>query len=347
MIPPIVLYVLVEFSIYLIVTLSLNLEVGFAGIPQFGRVLAVIAGAFAVGAIPGRIMAAILGYPAGAEYASYQYNYKILTAVNKILENDPLLSIALFVSSLVIAMILGAVIGYITSRPAIRLKEAYLGITLLAMGDVLMLIGWYYTPLIGGTTSIMVPDPFRWTGELRFTAAAFTILGIALLVLVFVERLARSPFGRILRAMRDAELAAIVYGKDIVKLRTHALIVGSSLAALGGALYVFFVGSCTAIAFTRLTWTFWPWAFMMLGGTGNNVGVLVGVLVFSTVRTLIYSYKGVLSAIIPISPTWLEYLLVGLAIVLIALFRPQGLIPEKPALTLPRKRIEEIARSKS
>ena len=181
MIPPIVLYVLVEFSIYLIVTLSLNLEVGFAGIPQFGRVLAVIAGAFAVGAIPGRIMAAILGYPAGAEYASYQYNYKIITAVNKILENDPLLSIALFVSSLVIAMILGAVIGYITSRPAIRLKEAYLGITLLAMGDVLMLIGWYYTPLIGGTTSIMVPDPFRWTGELRFTAAAFTILGLSLI----------------------------------------------------------------------------------------------------------------------------------------------------------------------
>ncbi|MEM2757006.1 MAG: branched-chain amino acid ABC transporter permease, partial [Sulfolobales archaeon] len=139
-VPPVVLYILVDFSVYLIVTLSLNIEAGYAGLPQFGRVLAVITGALVAGAIPGRILAALYGYPYGAEYAYYEFNYKIVNDINSILENSPILSIGIFLITLLIAMALGAAIGYLTSRPAIRLKEAYLGITLLAMGDVVMLI---------------------------------------------------------------------------------------------------------------------------------------------------------------------------------------------------------------
>jgi branched-chain amino acid transport system permease protein len=81
---------------------------------------------------------------------------------------------------------------------------------------------------------------------------------------------------------------------------------------------------------------------MMLGGIGNNLGMLVGVFVFSVIRTLIYAYKTELTAFIPISPQWFEYILVGLAIIVLVLFRPQGLLPEKPALTLPKKEIEKI-----
>jgi len=294
-------------------------------------------------------VAAIIGQPWGAEYAYHLYKYKLVYQINTVLATNPLLSIAMLIFTLIVTAGLGAFIGYITAYPAIRLREAYLGITLLAFGDALQIIAWNYEPLVGATEGVMVPDPFRWigTGTVRFVSATFIILGIAILIFLYVERLDKSPFGRVLKAMRDSELAAQVYGKDILKLRAQALITGSALAAIGGALWAFYVGSMKAITYNRLVWTFWPWAYMMLGGTGNNVGVLVGVLVFSTIRTLIYSYKGVLSAIIPISPTWLEYLLVGLAIILIVLFRPQGLIPEKPALTLPRKRIEEIAGSKS
>ncbi|HDD25503.1 MAG TPA: branched-chain amino acid ABC transporter permease, partial [Acidilobales archaeon] len=182
-------------------------------------------------------------------------------------------------------------------------------------------------------------------GHIRFVGATFIILGVAILIFIFIEKLGRSPFGRALKAMRDSEVAAKVYGKDIPRLRAQALIVGSALAAVGGALWAFYTGSMKAITYNRLVWTFWPWAYMMLGGTGNNVGVLIGVLVFSTVRTLIYSYKGLLTTIIPVNPAWLEYILVGLAIVLIVMFRPQGILPEKPALTLPREKIEKIRES--
>ncbi len=345
-VPPLLLNILINFAVGLIVTLSLNLEVGYAGIPQFGRVLAVLVGAITAGAIPGRILAAMLGQPCGAEYAYHLINYKLVYQINTILAKNPLLSVGVFIFTLIIAALLGAFIGYITAYPAIRLREAYLGITLLAFGDALQVIAWNYEPLVGATEGVMVPDPFRCigAGPIRFLSATLIILGIAILIFLYVERLGRSPFGRALKAMRDAEIAAKVFGKDIPRLRAQALMTGSALAAIGGALWAFYVGSMKAITYNRLVWTFWPWAYMMLGGTGNNVGVLVGVLVFSTVRTLVYSYKSLLAGIIPISPVWLEYILVGLAIVLIALFRPQGLIPEKPALTLPRKRIEEIIR---
>jgi len=362
-IPPIVLHVMFEFAIALIVTLSLNLEVGVAGIAQFGRVLAVMVGGFVAGAIPGRLLTLMfkdriieviardmemLGIKDPvSEYYNHMINFKLVAKITEILSHDPLLSVGIFVFTLVVAALVGAAVGYITAFPAIRLKAAYLGITLLAFGDVLMIVGWNYDPIVGGTQGVNVPDVFRWVGAgtPRFLAATFTVLGLAILVLIFVERLVRSPFGRALKAMRDAELAAKVYGKDIVKLRSHALILGSALAAIGGALYIMYVGSCKAITFTRLTWTFWPWAFMMLGGTGNNLGVAFGVLVFVIVKTIVVMYRGGLAPYVPFDPVWLEYTLVGLAIVLIALFRPQGILPEKPVLTLPRERIESVAKA--
>ncbi|MDK2372718.1 MAG: branched-chain amino acid ABC transporter permease [Candidatus Korarchaeota archaeon] len=343
---PLVLSILVNMAVFLIVTLSLNLETGFAGIPQFGRVLAVIAGAIGAGAIAGRMMAAMMGLPAGIEYVGDQ-NFVIVGELNKALESNPLLSIGALILSLAVAAVMGGIMGYLASYPAIRLKEAYLGITLLAFGDALQIVGMYYDPLAGGTAGIVVPDVFRFvgTGEIRFLSSTLIILGIAILVYLYVQSLARSPFGRALKAMRDNELAAKVYGKDIVNLRAKTLIIGGALAGMGGALWTLYTGSFKALTYNRLTWTFWPWAFMMLGGTGNNLGIVLGTLVFSTVRSLIYAYKTELTAFIPINPNWLEYLLIGVIIIAIALFRPQGILPEKPELPLSRKKIESIRAS--
>ncbi len=340
---PLLLSILINMAIFLIVTLSLNLETGFAGIPQFGRVLAVLAGAIAAGAIAGRIMAAMFGMPWGVEYVGDQ-NLQIVEKLNSIFSQNPGLSIAMLIMSLIIAAAFGGFIGYIVSYPAIRLKEAYLGITLLAFGDALQIIGKYYDPLAGGTAGIVVPDLFRFvgTGKIKYLGSTMIILGIAILVLIYVQSLAKSPFGRALKAMRDNELAAKVYGKDIVKLRAQALIIGGALAAIGGALWATYTGSFKALTYNRLTWTFWPWAFMMLGGTGNNYGIVLGTLIFSIFRSLIYAYKSELTNYIPINPNWLEYMLIGSIIVLIALFRPQGILPERPELPLSRKRIEEI-----
>jgi branched-chain amino acid transport system permease protein len=336
-----ILQITLNFSIGVIVTLSLNLEVGYLGIPQFGRVLTVLIGAVIVGGVIGRIVALYLGYPAGLEYVGYE-NFKIVSAINSVLAANPFLSISILILTLVLAGLVGGVVGYLTAYPALRLKEAYLGITLLAFGDIAQIICWNYEPIAGGTVGVNIIDPFRFTGEYRIYIAIGFILFMALLIYIYIERLTNSPFGRALRASRDSETASRVYGKDIVRLRAQTLIIGGAISAIGGALWALYSLSFKAITYTRLLWTFYPWAYMMLGGTGNNLGIVLGVFLFSTLRTLIIMYKDYIPITQYIQPARLEYILVGLTIVLVVLLRPQGILPEKPVRTLPKKRIERL-----
>ena len=169
------------FGIYLIIALSLNLEFGYAGIPNFGKLLAVAGGAFAVGFFPGRIIAWLFGIGPGLDYIDR--NAEIIWGVNQVLWNNPTIALALFFATLAIAGVIGAVLGFISCYPAIRLRHDYLAITLLAMGEAIRIIGYYYPPIIGGTLGIIVPDPFGWAGELRYTVSTLFILGIALLLL--------------------------------------------------------------------------------------------------------------------------------------------------------------------
>ncbi len=338
------LTILIDFAIFTIVTLSLNLEVGFTGIPQFGRVIAVIAGAFAVGAIPGRLLAWFMGLPHGLSYAEDAVNYKVVPQLSEVLAGNAFLAVVFFLFSLVLAALCGAAIGWLASRPAIRLREAYLGISLLAFGDFFMWAGHNWEPLVGGTTAVFVPDPFRIVWGYRFQAVVITMLVVTLLIYLYVERLTRSPFGRALRMLRDSDVAAGVSGKNIVRVRTQSLMIGSALAAVAGGMYVIYTGTCTAIGFTRLTWTFWPWAYMMLGGIGSNAGVVLGVLLLTTMRSIITVYRFKLFGFLTvwgIDPLWLEYALMGLVIVVVVLFMPHGLIPAKVEPILPLGRVKK------
>ncbi|RLI37979.1 branched-chain amino acid ABC transporter permease [Candidatus Bathyarchaeota archaeon] len=337
-----VLSVLLEFSIFLIVTLSLNIETGLTGVPQFGRVLCVTAGAFIVGGLCGRIVAWMLGRECGWAYAHHTVNYPLITEINSILMTNLGLSVLVFIMYLVFAAIAGGFFGWLISRPAIRLREAYLGISLLAFGDLLYWIGYNWEPLVGATNAVHVPDPFRSIWTYRYEAVTIVYFLIALFMLFIAEKLVRSPFGRDLKMLRDCELAAQVYGRDIVKVRTLSLIIGGAMAGVAGSLWVVYTGSCYAGTFTRLMWTFWPWAYMMLGGIGSNLGVALGVLIFVILRTMIMIYRMSLKPYLPFDPVWLEYTLCGLALVIIVLFRPYGLVPEKPVSTLPREQIEEM-----
>ncbi|MBS3978145.1 MAG: branched-chain amino acid ABC transporter permease [Syntrophomonadaceae bacterium] len=342
---PMILTILIDFAVFAIVTMSLNLETGLTGIPQFGRVLAVIAGAFAVGAIPGRIMAAFMGLPFGADYTQDIIQFQIAPEITATLSASWVLSLLFFLLCLVVAAVSGAVIGWLTSRPAIRLKEAYLGISLLAFGDFFMWVGHNWAPLVGGSTSVFVPDPFRIFGEARFEAVVIVIFLAAMLVYVYLNRLASSPFGRTLKMVRDNEISASAAGKDVTKIRTQSLVIGSILAAIAGGLYVIYTGTVTATGYSRLVWTFWPWAFMMLGGIGSTTGVLLGVMVLTIMRTIITVYRFEIFGFLMewgINPLWLEFTLMGAVIVGVILFLPHGLVPEKVQSILPAKRLERV-----
>jgi len=340
-----VLIILVDFAVFGVITMSLNLEAGYTGIPQFGRLLAVIAGAFAVGALPGRLMALIMGLPWGTDYTIDTVNFVVAPQLTEALANSWLLSLGFLILCVVVAAASGAGIGWLTSRPAIRLKESYLGISLLAFGDFFMWVGHNWVPLVGGSTSVFVPDPFRIFGGGRFQAVVVVIFLATMLVYVYLNRLTRSPFGRTLKMLRDNEMAASAAGKNKTKIRTQSLMIGAMLAAIAGGLYVVYTGTVTAMGYSRLTWTFWPWAFMMLGGIGSTTGVLLGVMVLTIMRAVITIYRfqvfGFLMAW-GINPLWLEFSLMGAVIIGVILFLPHGLAPERVEPILPFSRVNKL-----
>ncbi len=338
------------FAIYLIVSLSLNLEHGYAGIPNFGKVLAVAGGAFVAGFFPGRLVALISNigtaqYNGFWDYSSTAYHTTIVDEINKVLTGNPAFSIAILLLSILVAALVGAGLGYVASFPAIKLREDYLAIILLAMGESIRVIGHNFQPIVGGQWGVFIPDVFGWAGDLRYLAVLFFIGGMCILVFLFQERLVRSPLGRMLRATRDNENVAEALGKNVTSIRMKVIMVAAMIGAIAGALDAFKTGGVTASMYHRETWTFWPLVMVVLGGAGNNTGVVAGVFVFTLLRRGIDFFKGSLDPFVPFSVVWLEPLLMGVILILILMYRPEGIIPEKPISTLKETNLEKLKKS--
>lgn len=355
------------FSVYFIVTSSLNIEFGYTGIPNFGKVLAVSGGAFVAGFLPIRFLGELTGITRGLqafghneilvtcvrEFAfrkEFEYvlqrmdyvrdNVAISTCLNRLLAQDPLLSFSVLLLTILAAAAVGGVLGYVSSYPAIRLREDYLAMTLLAMGEVLFVIGYNVPELVGGTLGVSTVDVYQWVGPgSRFLLATLVLLLAAIAAYLYMERLSTSPLGRVMKAVRDRELAAEVLGKDVVKVRQQVLVVSSAMAAVAGALWALYLGGVIALSYDRVTWTFWPWVMVIIGGAANNLGVVLGTAIFVTSRKVIDFYKGGLQFLLPFDVVWLDRLALGIVLIAMLIARPEGILPEKPRLTLPRYKI--------
>ncbi len=341
----IIINIALWFGMYTIVSLSLNLEFGYAGIPNFGRALAVLMGAVAVGGIVNRILMAAFGIHGDLVSASG----KVMTIANSIIAHNPLYGIGLLILCLVISMIIGAIAGALFILPSAKLSEDYLAITLLAISEVAFMVCKYDIPIIGGYYGVSIPDVLAFVpGQERVPVFTAITLVIAFLVYLFVEKLTNSPFGRLLRAMRENESVVEAYGKSVMTLRIKASIIGSAIAALAGALYSMYTVNVIATSFSRVEWTFYPFLMVLLGGAGNNKGVVLGTLTFVTARCLLTMYKFEISAFLhlPFEAVWLQYMLFGFLMYLVLLYKPEGLIREKPIFTKPIKKLaKKLAQS--
>jgi len=318
------------FAVYVIVNLSLNLEFGYTGIPNFGKVLAVGAGAFVAASVPGRIFASL----AGIEGDYIADNLLIVSQINVWLVDNVGIGFAVFFLTLGVAAAVGGGLGLVTSYPAIRLRGDYLAITLLAFGESIRIIGNNFTPLVGGTLGVQIPDPLSFLpNEIRFPVATLGMVLIAIVVFVYSEKMIRSPLGRLLRAVRDNEVAAESLGKNSKQIRIKIIIVSAALAAIGGALYAFYVGGTIAFAYDRASWTFWPFLMILIGGLANNKGIVVGTFIFVLIRKLIIFFKDSFEGFVPFDVVWLDFLLLGIILLAVLLYRPQGIFKEKPTPT--------------
>ncbi len=334
----IIITIALWFGLYTIVTLSLNLEYGFAGIPNFGRALAVLMGAVAVGGVVNRMLIMYFGIEGDLVTASAQ----VRSLMNEIIASHPAYGLGMLLLYLLIAAGLGAITGALFILPSAKLSEDYLAITLLAISEVMFMVCNYDTAIIGGYYGVSTPDVLAFVpGEDRMLVFTVITLLVSLVVYLFVSRLTNSPFGRLLRAMRENESVVEATGKSVMILRIKTTSIGSAIAALAGALYSLYSVNVIATSFSRVEWTFYPFLMILLGGAGNNRGVVVGTLTFVIVKILLTIYKHEIRTLLhlPFEAVWLEYILFGLLMYFVLLYRPEGLLREKPIFSEPIKKI--------
>jgi len=319
------------FGIYAILALSFNLEYGYSGQPNLGKVFFFSVGAYVAGALVAHSIAALTGYRQNL-FTAQAASARLLFATA-----NPGAMLGLFLAALVLAAIAGALFGVLASYPALRLRGDFLAIVLIAVGEVSRVFVRTYEPIAGGNIGLGgVPSPFGFLGD-RTGRAAFSVvaLGLALLVFLYVERLSNSPLGRMLKSVRDDELVANVLGKRTPWVKAQVLAVGGGMAALAGVLWSFWYQTVAADDFIPQT-TFLVVAMVLLGGAGNHRGALLGAIVMTLLdhvtRASFYAILG-LTIDLPFDINYLRYIVIGLLMILILRFRPEGLLPERPVKT--------------
>jgi len=225
---------------------------------------------------------------------------------------------------------LAAIIGAIALR---NLREIYFAVTTLGAVSALYLLVEIYTPLFDGYNGVYgLINPGQTALNLTYNGYRIGLLVVVFVLLflayLLIQRLSRSPFGRMLRSVREDERAAAAYGRPGLSAKYRAYLFGAALAGLTGCLFAVFIS-----AFNPSAWT--PqellviYAAILVGGRGNPRGVILGVFV-------VYIGFIELTRFLP-SPASrpdfgpaMRQVLIGLMIILMLRFRPQGLFPERP-----------------
>jgi branched-chain amino acid transport system permease protein len=272
---------------YALVAIGLNVVVGQAGLLDLGYV-----GFFAVGA----------------------YVAALFTSPNSELTKLP------FLVTLPLAMVITMIFGVILGAPTLRLRGDYLAIVTLGFGEIVRLLADNVEPLRGQSGFERVGTDA--SGASVFAGATewyWVTVTVIIAVLVLVGNLERSRVGRAWVAIREDEDVAEIMGVPTFRFKIWAFVIGAAIGGLSGALYAGKLGFVNNQSFDVVTSMLFL-AAVILGGSGNKVGVLLGAVVIAYVPlrfVQIAEYK---------------YLIFGAALIILMIFRPQGLLGARQRL---------------
>lgn len=315
----IVLGVLIKAAVYGISAMSLNLEFGYAGMLNFGQVGFMLVGGYTFALLVphelGRAGTAGGSWPVWA--------------------------------AIIAAMLAGVLLGLVLGGPTVRLRGDYLAIVTIAIAEILRLTVRSFSGLgqsfgvikytssfndlmpgfvRGWAESLDVPENQLWL----FIVAWTTVL----VVLGLIALMIRSPWGRVLRAIRDDEDAVRALGKNAFWYKLQVLMIGGGIAGLSGALFALSLNQISPVNFLPLV-TFFAWTALILGGAGSLVGPIAGSVIFWVVLTQTSSLASDLFPTMSstaVSAT--RFILMGILIVVLMVFRPEGLFGRREELSL-------------
>jgi branched-chain amino acid transport system permease protein len=297
------IFFLTVVGIYAILALGLNVQWGFTGQINIG-----VAAFFAVGAYT----SAILTTPPSPNHLG-GFELPFLAGVGG-------------------AMVASGILAFFVGLITLKLRTDYLAIASIGIAEIVRLFlkneGW----LTNGVRGIpSIPKPLSGLVE---GADALVYLVIVLLFAAAVywalQRLFRSPWVRVLRAIRANEAAVYAAGKNVLRFRVEAFVVGSVIMGIGGALYAHFTNFISPSAFDPMFGTFLVWVMLIAGGSGNNRGALLGAVVIWAVWSLTETFTGNLPEDWVTRASAIRIFLIGLLLEVILISRPEGLVPEKP-----------------
>jgi branched-chain amino acid transport system permease protein len=289
-----VVAMLVFAGLYALMALGLNLIWGLAGMVNLGLV-----GFFAVGAYASALLTTKLMWPMPLGWAA----------------------------GAAVAAAAGAVMAVIVAR----LRGDYLAIVTLGFAEVIRLVASNEIWLTNGTDGISgIPGP--WRGEVtpqQFNLVFLLLVWCAVAVcFAMLARVSHSPFGRVLRAVREDEDVAAVAGKPVLWFKLRAFCLGAAVVGLSGALYAHYNAYIAPDGFAPLL-TIYIVLALTAGGVGAMRGAVVGALLVLLLLEGTRFLAAAVPGVTPVQKAALREGIIALSLILLLRFRPQGLIPER------------------
>lgn len=316
--------------IYIVAAIGLNLHVGYTGLMNFGQVGFMAVGAYGVG-----ISTSYYGLPLGV--------------------------------GIVIGLICGLLLAVILGIPTLRLRSDYLAIVTIAAAEIIRLVVRYQKlkDWSGGTAGINgfansfqdwnpMTSSAKYGGQLgplnlRFTGGDLWEIGIGwgivFLSVLIVWRLVNSPWGRVLKSIREDENAARAMGKSIFRFKMQSLILGGLFGTVAGMFFAISNNSVQPDNYSR-AFTFFALTMAILGGLGRVWAPVAGGVIFwmllsgveNTLREAVTNGHIPTSLMNEIQVGQVRFMLVGLGLMALMVFRPQGIFGDKREIAIDVRR---------
>ncbi|HEY2131159.1 MAG TPA: branched-chain amino acid ABC transporter ATP-binding protein/permease [Streptosporangiaceae bacterium] len=292
--------------------LGLSQQFGVAGVTNFGFIIFQAAGGYAAALL------ALPGDHANGGFQSYIGGWNLPFPLP-------------WIGAAVVGGVLALPFTFLVGR---RLRGDFAAVGLLVTAVLLNLLVTNYRPLLNGEAGLsLIPAPFAAAGFSTTSGGYQWAFGAGAVVLTaavfwFVQRITFSPYGRSLRAMRDNDTVADSLGKNLFSLRTAMLVIGGAIAGLSGGILVSYISTWSPAAWGYAE-TVVLFAAVIIGGAGNHLGAVLGAILvpvgFEEITRFIPTSNNLPPNLIPS----LEWVAIGLLIVIFLWVRPQGILPER------------------
>lgn len=366
-----VAFLLTSMAIYTLLGLGLNLQWGITGLINFGIAGFVAVGAYTTVALSlaqmplpialviGGIVAALFGLGLGFSTLRLREDYLAIVTIGA----AELVRLVVNNESLVNGRpgalgITGFPLPLETFRPDVFTRYGMVAIVTVIFGLALVKlwrwvqrknmiatrdaskpsIGLWGMSAIGGLLAlraygVIASSMLNFRENQVINGLLFCSLIAAAIAFVVVEKLVRSPWGRVLKAIREDEEVAKALGKNVFAYKLQALMMGGFLIGIGGAFYAWQQSNVYPDNF-KSDLTFNVWILMVLGGAGSNPGVAIGAIIFWMYTALTRDLSGLFPGVPSAQIDAFRMVVIGLLLIVLMVWRPQGILGDRDELTL-------------